>query len=121
MKGKINQRVNKYAHEDSKRQSFWETNKIRKGQDIEQVSLTTDMYILHSIKLSIQVVTETQCNEWPVTSILKPENQYTIKNQQFVKVATYITLGMQHLHTCTCPNSPFNVTMCKHIHLVINI
>ena len=26
---------------------------------------------------------------------------------------------MQHLYTCTCPNSPFNVTKCKHIHLVI--
>ena len=27
--------------------------------------------------------------------------------------------GMQSLYTCTCPDSPFNVTMCKHIDLVI--
>ena len=45
-----------------------------------------------SIKVLVEAVTETHCNEWPVTYTLKPENNhYIIKNQQFVKVATYIT------------------------------
>ena len=36
------------AHKNSKRQSFWKTNKIREEEDIlknNYVPLTTDMYI----------------------------------------------------------------------------
>ena len=38
----------------------------------------------------IQAITETQCNEWPVTSTLKPEDHYTIKNQQTICQSCHI-------------------------------
>ena len=81
------------------------------------------MYILHSIKLSIQAVKETHYNEWTVTSTWKPENHYTIKNQQTICQNCHIHYKecnvCIHEYTCTCPDSPFNVTISKHIHLVI--
>ena len=110
------------AHEDSRGQSFWKTNKNREGEDILSIGIIDNRYV-HSIKFLIQVVTETQCNEWTTTSTLKPENHYTIKNQQTICQNCQINYKecniCIHKYTCTCPDSLYNVTKSKHIYLVI--
>ena len=86
MKGKINQCVNKCVHllmKIGKEKAFERQIKLEKEKTSYWIGIIDNRYV-HSINFSIQAVTETQCNEWTVTSTLKPENQYTNKNQQTI-------------------------------------
>ena len=76
------------------------------------------MYILHSIKLSIQAVTENQYNEWPVTSTLKPQKPL---HHQESTICQNCHTHYKEYNICIHDMSQlsFNVTMSKHIHLVI--
>ena len=125
MKGKINRRVDKCIHllmKIAKDKAFERLIKLEKGKTSYRIGIINSRHV-HSIKLSIQAVTETHCNEWTVTSTSKPENHYTIKKQQTFCQNCHIRCKecnvYIHEYTCTCPNSLLNVTMCKHIHLVI--
>ena len=51
---------------------------LEKVKTSYQIGIINSRHV-HSIKLSIQAVTETHCNEWTVTSTSKLENHYTIK------------------------------------------
>ena len=59
------------AHEDSKRQSFERLIKLEKGKTSYQIHFINNRHV--QLQLSIQAVTETQCNEWtPLHQNLKP-------------------------------------------------
>ena len=125
MKGKINRSVDKCIHllmKIAKDKAFERLIKLEKGKTSYRIGIINSRHV-HSIKLSIQAVTETQCNEWTVTSTSKPENHYTIKTQQKNLSNCHIRCKecniCIHKYTCTCPNSLLTVTMFKHVHLVI--
>ena len=125
MKGKINRRVDKCIHilmKIAKDKAFERLIKLEKGKTSYRIGIINSRHV-HSIKLSIEAVRDTNCNEWTVTSTSKPETHYTIKKQQTICQNCHIRCKecniCIHEYTCTCPDSLLNVTMCKHIHLVI--
>ena len=80
-KGKINQCIDKCVHilkKITKDKTFERLIKLEKGKTSYQIGIINNRHA-HSIKLSIQAITETQYNEWTVTSTSKPD---IIKKQQ---------------------------------------
>ena len=104
----------------AKDKAFERLIKLEKGKTSYRIGIINSRHV-HSMKLSIQAVTETHCNEWTSTS--KPENHYTIKKQQTICQNYHIRCKecnvCIHEYTCTCPDSLLNVTMCNHIYFVI--
>ena len=84
------------VHEIAKYKAF---ERLDKEKTSYQISIINNRHV-HSIKLSIQTVTETQCNEWTITSTSKPENHYTIKNQQTIcQITIYNTRNTTFVYT----------------------
>ena len=80
MKGKIKQCVDKCVHllmNIAKDKDFERQINLEKVKTSYQIGIINSRHV-HSIKLSIQAVTETQCNERTVTSTSKPQNHYII-------------------------------------------
>ena len=110
MKGKINRSVDKCIHllmKIAKDKALERLIKLEKGKTSYWKGIINNGYV-HSIKLSIQAVTETHCNECTVTSTLEPENHYTIKKQQtiLVKIAIYDARNVTFVYTSTHVHIP---------------
>ena len=66
----------------AKGKAFERLIKLEKGKTSYRIGLINSRHV-HSIKLSIQAVTETQCNEQTVIpSTSKCEDHYTIKKNK---------------------------------------
>ena len=106
----------------AKDKAFERLIKLEKEKISYQIGIINNRHV-DSIKLSIQAITETQCNECTVTSISKLKSHYIIKKQQITCQNCHIRCKecnvYIHKYTSTYPDSLLNVTMCKNIHLVI--